>query len=319
MAIRLIEMQRILKDTGSIYLHCDPTMSHYLKILMDLIFGEKNFRNEIVWGYRTQGVSKKWWPRKHDIIFMYTKNSLYSYFPVIERQIYKKPFRHTKIDDKGNYYVDSYLRDVWDHDETRPTISQSAERTGYPTQKPRVLLERIIQASSNEGDIVLDPFCGCATTCVAAEKLHRQWIGVDISLKAYELVQERIKREVYGKLDLANNNQENEKAIRINQEIKPPKRTDTNGADNIVKKYVYIISHPNIPGEYKVGIAKDWKSRLNSYQTSHPDRNFKLEYKIHTHLFREIEKHIHNKFENKHEWVREKLENIINEIENYTS
>ena len=86
---------------------------------------------------------------------------------------------------------------------------------------------------------------------------------------------------------------------------------------NIVKKYVYIISNPKYKGEYKVGIAKDVHSRLNSYQTSDPDRNFKIEYKIHTHLFREIERNIHNKFENKHEWVREKLENIIKEIENY--
>lgn len=92
-------------------------MSHYIKILLDCIFGEDNFRNEVVWGYRTQGVSKRWWPRKHDIIFMYVKTTNYTYYPLMERQYYKKPFRHTQIDDKKRHYVDSYLRDIWDHDE----------------------------------------------------------------------------------------------------------------------------------------------------------------------------------------------------------
>ena len=117
-------------------------MSHGVKLLMDSIFGKKNFRNEIVWGYRTQGVAMKWWPRKHDCIFMYVKSNSYTYHPTRERQIYQKAFRHTQIDAEGQHYVDSYLRDVWDHDATKPTISQSKERKGYPTQKPLALLER---------------------------------------------------------------------------------------------------------------------------------------------------------------------------------
>ena len=103
MAIRIIECHRILKDRGSLYLHCDPTMSHYLKIVMDCIFGEKNFRNEIVWGYRTQGVSMKWWPRKHDIIFLYAKSAEYTYHPAKERQIYQKPADSTMNCDKIFY------------------------------------------------------------------------------------------------------------------------------------------------------------------------------------------------------------------------
>ncbi len=323
MAIRLIECRRILKDIGSIYLHCDPTMSHYLKLTLDCIFGEQNFRNEIIWGYRTQGVSKKWWPRKHDVIFMYVKSKDYVYHPTMERQIYNKPFRHTKIDDSGKHYADTYLRDVWNHDETKPTISQSPERTGYPTQKPLALLERIINASSNEGDIVLDPFCGCATTCVAAEKLKRKWIGIDVSHKAYELVKERLVKNAKGKqADLESDFKNGEISTDLYWDEKvvyrtsPPKRNDS-GYDPIEKKYVYIISNSNYKGEYKVGIAKDWKLRLNNYQTSDPDRAYICEFHYLTPCYREIEKAVHDKFENKHEWVRAELKNIKKFIESY--
>ena len=103
-------MRRVLKDTGNIYFHCDPTMSHYVKIMLDCVFGEKNFRNEIIWGYRTQGISMNWWPRKHDIIFMYIKSLEYVYYPSMERQYYKKAFRHTKMDEKGKYYVDTLYK-----------------------------------------------------------------------------------------------------------------------------------------------------------------------------------------------------------------
>ena len=313
MAIRLIEMQRILKDTGSIYLHCDPTMGHYIKLLMDIIFGEKNFRNEIVWGYRTQGVSKRWWPRKHDIIFLFSKSANNYYMPTIERQYYKKPFRHTQEDEKGNYYVDSYLRDVWDHDKTKPTISQSPERTGYPTQKPLALLDRIIKASSNEGDMILDPFCGCATTCIAAEKLGRQWVGIDVSHKAFDLVRTRLKKEVANPEDLFQ--YENE----LTFSTVPPQRTDGNGKDMRLKKYVYVISNAAFENMYKVGIASDYQARLNSYQTADPDRAYRLEFKIHTHLFRETEKHIHESFPNQHEWIKGDLKEIVKKIKDYVA
>ena len=194
MAERLALLRMMLKETGSIYLHCDPTASHYLKLVMDDIFGKENFRNEIVWGYRTQGISKKRWPRKHDILLFYSKGDSWTFLPQMERQMYEKPFRHTKQDEKGRYYVDTYKRDVWDHDETRPTISQSKERTGYPTQKPLALLKRIIEASSKEGDVVLDPFCGCGTAVVAASMLKRKFIGIDISLFSVETV-------TYGRLN----------------------------------------------------------------------------------------------------------------------
>ena len=195
MAVRILEMKRLLKESGNIYLHCDPTMSHYLKLVMDAIFGRKNFLNEIIWGYRTQGISMSRWPRKHDVLLYYAKDASkkHTFHPQMERQYYEKPFRHTQLDDEGRYYVDTYRRDVWDHDETKPVISQSPERTGYPTQKPLALLRRIIAASSNAGDFVFDPFCGCATALVAAQELGRQWLGIDISHKAVELVRYRLR------------------------------------------------------------------------------------------------------------------------------
>ena len=342
MAVRLIEMHRILKDTGSIYLHCDPTMSHYLKILMDLIFGENNFRNEIVWCYEKFSNRANYFLRNHDIIIFYCKNKEKIFFHKLEKEhftlkksaetilrqgyhilnnhkkllVYNSLKANKKIKEaKEKGFEISYLerKKKYENDywliENIP--SQSNERVGYPTQKPIKLLERIINASSNEGDIVLDPFCGCATTCVASEKLDRQWIGVDISIKAYELVKQRLKNEVANPENIFDYEKD------LNFSASPPKRTDTNGEDNIVKKYVYVVSHPQYKGLYKVGIAKDWKSRLNSYQTSDPLRQYKMEYKHLTPLFRETEKHIHNIFDNLGEWVQASLENIKKEIENY--
>ncbi len=314
MAIRLIECHRLLKGSGSLYLHCDPTMSHYLKLLLDCIFGEKNFRNEIVWGYRTGGVSKKWYGRKHDLILYYGKTRNIYYMPIKETVFYDKPFFTSSLPNKeGKYPVEVYLRDVWDN-EIKPIINVSRERVGYPTQKPLALLERIIKASSNEGDMVLDPFCGCATTCVAAEKLKRQWVGIDISIKAYELVQTRIKDEVYEEGLMKG---EDGNLPQIHFRTDPPERTDK-GQGVADKKYVYIISHPNYQGEYKVGIASSVTSRLNSYQTSDPARQYKLESYVLTEHFRELEQHIHKKFENRHEWVKADINDIIKEIENYT-
>ena len=155
---------------------------------------------------------------------------------------------------------------------------------------------------------MLDPFCGCATTCIAAEKLGRQWIGIDVSKKAYELVQMRLKKEIPS--EIWDNKKINYFAANN------LKRTDGGGKE-LEKKYVYIILKESELPYYKVGIAKDCKARLNSYQTADKDRDYKMIYKFHTTKFREIEKYIHNKFENKHEWVLAKSKDIIKEIENY--
>ena len=314
MAIRLIEMQRILKDTGSIYLHCDSTMSHYLKILMDLIFGENNFRNEIVWCYKGASEMKKGFPKKHDIIFLYTKTekTIFNYDAIrIPYKDSSKKFAKWKDGIHEKNPLGTKCLDWFDDIPSFMTASQSKERVGYPTQKPLALLERIIKASSNEGGVVLDPFCGCATTCVASEKLGRKWIGVDISVKAYDLVRERLKKEVANPENLF----DYEKVLNFS--TTPPKRTDSNIDDNVIKKYVYIVSHPQYKGFYKVGIAKDWKSRLMSYQTSDPVRQYKMEFYFLTPHFRAIEKYLHNKFDNLGEWVQADLESIKKEIQNY--
>lgn len=193
MAPRLTELQRKLKPTGSIYLHCDPTASHYLKMLMDAVFGKKNFINEVIWTYKTQGASKRHWSRKHDVLLFYAKSEQYTFNYQTERSYmqHKYGFKddELKIDEEGRQYRDALMRDVW---EISALQSATREKLGYPTQKPEALLERIIKASSNEGDIVLDPFCGCGTTIAVAQRLNRHWIGIDITHLAITLIKHRL-------------------------------------------------------------------------------------------------------------------------------
>ena len=204
MGIRLIEMQRILKPTGSIYLHCDPTASHYLKLVMDSLFGNQNLRNEIVWCYRGAGYPKKDFGRRHDIIFRYSKGAEYIFNLDDVREEYaettKARFKHyignkRKQGDFGLQKLNPLGKHPDDWWQIQPIAPSAKERLGYPTQKPLALLDRIIKASSNEGDVVLDPFCGCATACVAAERLGRQWIGIDISPSAETITKLRLAEE----------------------------------------------------------------------------------------------------------------------------
>ena len=375
MAIRLIECHRILKDTGSLYLHCDPTMSHYLKIALDCIFGGDNFRNEIVWqrndgrGKGSQFKSKKFGDN-NDIIFFYSKTNDFFLNSTKELSNEEVIQKFNKTDEKGNRYYTGipvfcsksmgsrpnlcyewkgfknphlsgwrlsrerleeeykkgnivitknnklerrkYLKDYegvpLDNNWVDIPRAIGKEYLGYPTQKPLALLERIIKASSNEGDLVLDPFCGCATACVAAEKLGRKWIGIDVSDKAYELVKIRLNNEIPSELW-------DDKKINFFSSSNL-KRTDGGGKYK-EKKYVYIILKESEKPYYKVGIAKNWKTRLSSYQTADKDRDYSMVYKHLTTKYREIEKHIHNKFENLHEWVKAKKEDIIKEINWY--
>lgn len=208
MAIRLVELHRVLKSSGGIYLHCDPTASHYLKILMDIIF-EGNFQNEIVWCYEIGGRGKKRWARKHDTILFYSKSKDYK-FDWRKVVVPRKSGTHMKIvkDENGReyqektdaktgkiyrYYIDegAIPPDWWIG--IQQLNREAAERLGYPTQKPIALLERIIQASSDEKSVVLDPFCGCGTTIDAAEKLDRKWIGIDITHIAINLIKYRLR------------------------------------------------------------------------------------------------------------------------------
>jgi len=204
MAQRIVEMHRVLKDTGSLYLHCDPTASHYLKILLDDIFGKNNFRNEIIWCYKRPSAPKqRQLPRLHDIIFWYSKGKEWTF----NGEDIRVPYAQSSIDRAGYAANVSKMtdggvvelkeggklpEDWWDI----PMLKgNSKEATGYPTQKPLALLHRIIKTSSNEGDIVFDPFCGCATTCVAAQQLGRKWIGIDIEKQAASILIERLSND----------------------------------------------------------------------------------------------------------------------------
>ena len=293
MAVRVLHMYRILKPTGSIYLHCDPTASHYLKALMDAIFGDKNFRNEIMW-LRKQGerhnLARKRMPSAHDVILYYVKTAAAEYSPQYtpysddyisknykhrdERGAYStfpctndaggnreyefrgitrawrfkpetmqemydagllvqarptSPFRYKKYLDKdAGVKVDDCWLDV-------PQVRSKPENTGYPTQKPLALYERIIKASSNEGDLVLDPFCGCATTPIAAERLGRQWVGMDLWDGAYEMVKRRMEdnRQILA--------HPNPQIIYTEQ---PPVRTDDSGGDPAVFDLDFVEQTP---------------------------------------------------------------------------
>ncbi len=275
MAVRLIELHRVLKPTGSLYLHCDPTASHYLKIMLDAIFGPERFRSEVVWKRSSAHSSAKRWSPVHDVIFMYTKGDKYTWNPVYQplpqetadawynnveegtgRRFNRadltaagtrtgpsgQPWRGVDPTTKGRHWaIPGFVKDVvagldtqaaldaldvagrifWPKkkggspmlkrylDEAKgipaldvitdisPLNNVSIERLGYPTQKPEALLHRIIYASSNEGDVVLDPFCGCGTTVAAAQQMRRQWIGIDITFIAVDLIDKRL-RDTYG-------------------------------------------------------------------------------------------------------------------------
>lgn len=259
MAPRLVELHRVLKSTGSLYLHCDPTMSHYLKVLLDAIFGARVYRNNVTWVRTTTHNDAKRWSPNSDVILYYGKGERVTWNPVhlphdqayvdgkyrysapdgrrytLDNMTSPNPRPNLTYEWKGHqppangwrysvetmteldaagliWYPDSkskrprlkrYLDeqkgvvagDVWT--DIPPINSRAAERLGYPTQKPIALLERIIAASTNEGDLVLDPFCGCGTTVDAAQKLGRRWVGIDITYIAIDLIEKRL-RHTYG-------------------------------------------------------------------------------------------------------------------------
>jgi len=277
MAVRLSELRRVLKPTGSIYLHCDPTASHYLKILMDAAFGPQHFRNEIIWKRTSSHNRPRRWGPVHDVILFYTASQQFTWNRIFQdySESYVKE-RYSTVDSRGQYFADNLTgpgmrsgpsgqswRGIdpgtkqrhWElppdrslpdwfifpdgyaqmnvqerldvlHEQglihhsvrpgglprykrylqsqkgmpiqdiildTFPINAMAQERLGYPTQKPEALLERILQASSNEGDLILDPFCGCGTTVNVAERLHRRWVGIDITHLAIALIRNRLQ------------------------------------------------------------------------------------------------------------------------------
>ncbi len=206
---RLIEIRRVLKETGTIFLHCDSTSAHYLRILLDNIFGEENFRSEIIWSYKRWSNSKKGLLAGHQTIFFYSKTKKYKFKTIYcdyspttnldqilqERERNEMGKAAYRRDSAGNVVFGKEkqgvpLSDVWGIPFLNP---KAKERTGYPTQKPVELLERIIEISTDEGDVVLDPFCGSGTTLVAAKLLNRDYIGIDTNPSAIELCKKRLQ------------------------------------------------------------------------------------------------------------------------------
>ena len=230
MKLRLIQIHRLLKPTGSIYVHCDPTNSHYLKIEIDKIFHIENFRNEIIWHYNKWSNSSKWFQKNHDSILYYSKtenytfNNLYGEMTKDMKQMRDRGYntgtyaggRMLMVYDANNpkaklkiesgkykriYYIENQkngvpLSSCWN--DIKRLGSNSGEQTGYPTQKPMALYQRIIKASSNEGDLVLDPFVGSGTTLDAAQSLNRRWIGIDKNANAVDYIKKRFDK--YGLL-----------------------------------------------------------------------------------------------------------------------
>ena len=203
MTLRITEIHRVLKPTGSFYLHCDPTASHYLKLILDAVFCSQGgeFRNELVWCYRGAGYPKKDFGRRHDLIFRYSKGKEFIFNLDSVREEYaettKERFRHhignkRGKKDFGQQSLNPLGKQPDDWWEIQPIAPSARERLGYPTQKPEALLERIIKASSNKNDIVLDAYCGCGTTIAVCQKLDRQWIGIDINPEAINLTCKRL-------------------------------------------------------------------------------------------------------------------------------
>ena len=204
---RLEECRRVLKPTGSLYLHCDPTASHYLKVILDTIFGIKQFRNEIVWCYTRWTNQYSIWQSMHDAILYYTNSTDYVFNKQYQPYATKTPYTYvrkrvngksTPLRDENNKRIrvpkntnGVPMRDVW---LDMPALSSThTDRTGYPTQKPIALYERMIKASSNQHDTVLDPFAGSGTTLDAAQSLGRHWIGIDSGETAIETIIDRLR------------------------------------------------------------------------------------------------------------------------------
>ncbi len=298
LSVRLIEMHRILKPTGSIYLHCDPTASHYIKMCMDAIFGKKNFRNEIVWHYRRWTAASKRFQKMHDIILYYTKTESYIFTKPLQEYSDEKYIEDTvrgmvdgKLvrlkDEKGNYIKrETQKEGVLMHDVSNDInfIGPTAdERTGSPDQKPLALYERIVKASSNKGDLVLDPFCGCATTIIAADNLKRRWVGIDRRIDArYHIITRLMgiskkERERIEKYATDKNWLEKQTAkYEIHYQTEPPTRTDQDvpTAPELSHVYQYHLEPLHIHAEMHQFLVHQFGLKCWGCSFEPPDKRY---------------------------------------------
>ena len=296
MAVRLVEMRRILKRSGSIYLHCDPTASHYLKMVMDAVFGRGQCRNEIIWGYYGPGSPKmRQFNRKHDTLFWYSNGPTWTFNGDAVRLPYKDPKQMPRkaFDTGGSFDTASIdkMRERGKIPETHWTdiaiAARGKERTGYPTQKPLKLLDRIIRASTNEGDLVFDPFCGCATSMVAAEQAGRKWAGCDLSPKAADLVKQRLE-DAHGSLKIGVST-EALPMVKVNPLTEPPIRDDQGKLPpyKTHKKFLYgeqqgycngcggHFKPPNLSVDHKIPVSRGGTDARDNLQLLCPGCNSK--------------------------------------------
>lgn len=197
-APRLVELHRVLKQSGSLYLHCNPTASHYLKLLLDGVFGLAHFQNELIWHYQTGGGSKRRFSRKHDVIFFYTKSDKWKFYAeriAIPRT--DKARQRAQRAAGARIAADDATKNPHDVLSIQQMNPMARERRGYPTQKPEELLERLILASSDGGDTLLDPCCGSGTSLAVAERLGRRWVGIDAAAQAIEMTRTRLEDAKY--------------------------------------------------------------------------------------------------------------------------
>lgn len=269
----LIQCKRVLKNTGSVFLHCDKTASHNIRIILDKVFGKENFQSEIVWSYKRWSNAKKGLLNSHQIIFFYSKtenfkfNTLYTNYSATTnlnqilqdrerdengKSVYKRDENGDAILGKEKKGVP--LSDVWEIPYLNP---KAKERTGYPTQKPVLLLNQIINISTNEGDLVVDPFCGSGTTCVSAKSLKRNFLGIDISKDAVELANSRLEEMIISESFLLNKGvndylEKTEKELAILQNINAFPVQRNAGIDGFLKEHSEGMPVPiKIQGDYE--------------------------------------------------------------------
>ena len=269
----LIETHRVLKDTGSVFLHCDKTASHYLRILLDKVFGSINFQSEIIWSYKRWSNSKKGLLNSHQVIFFYSKskdfkfNNIFTEYSATtnidqilqDRQKDENGKSIYKKDASGNIIIGKEkkgvpLSDVWEIPYLNP---KAKERTGYPTQKPVLLLNQILSIVTDENDLVIDPFCGSGTTCVSAKHLKRNFIGIDISSDAVELANKRLEEMIITESFLLRNGIEeyqakSESELSLLKTINAIPVQRNSGIDGFLKDYFNGFPVPvKIQGEYE--------------------------------------------------------------------
>ncbi len=291
----LLESKRVLKNTGSVFLHCDKTASHNIRVAMDKVFGRENFQSEIIWSYKRWSNAKKGLLNAHQVIFFYSKtqdfkfNTLYTDYSATTNldQILQDRERNEngksvyKKDENGNVILGKEkkgvpLSDVWEIPYLNP---KAKERTGYPTQKPVLLLNQILNIVTEEGDLVVDPFCGSGTTCVSAKSLKRQFIGIDISKDAVELANSRLEEMVISESNLLNKGtneyqEKTEKELAILQNINAFPVQRNSGIDGFLKDHFEGMPVPvKIQGDYetiedaiekleKASYGKDYKMKI---------------------------------------------------------